>query len=75
MEPGRDLIVFDEQGKKWVAERFHSNQKIPHLLEPELVGKIKYTICSGQVVYMDREKIADHKLVEVSLRYCTCLCV
>lgn len=50
-----DLIVFDER-EKWVAERFHSKSENSPFIGDELVGKIKYTICSGQVVYMDEEE-------------------
>lgn len=50
-----DLIVFDER-EKWVAERFHSKSENSPFIGAELVGKIKYTICSGQVVYMDEEE-------------------
>ena len=50
-----DLIVFDER-EKWVAERFHSKSENSPFIGAGLVGKIKYTICSGQVVYMDEEE-------------------
>ena len=49
-----DLIVFDER-EKWVAERFHSKSENSPFIGTELVGKVKYTICSGRVVYQEEE--------------------
>lgn len=49
-----DLIVFDER-EKWVVERFHSKSENSPFIGTELVGKVKYTICNGRVVYQDKE--------------------
>lgn len=54
MEEGAeaDLVIFDEN-EKWKVEGFVSKSTNSPFLGEELYGKVKYTICSGKVVYED----------------------
>ncbi len=47
-----DLVIFDER-EKWIVdgEKFHSKSANSPFIGAELYGKVKYTICSGRVVY------------------------
>ncbi|WP_282923659.1 dihydroorotase [Mediterraneibacter massiliensis] len=49
-----DLVIFDEF-EKWKVEKFHSRSNNSPFIGEELYGKVKYTICSGRVVYEDKE--------------------
>lgn len=47
-----DLVIFSE-GEKWKVEGFASKSANSPFVGQELYGKIKYTICNGQIVYSD----------------------
>lgn len=46
-----DLVVFDID-EKWIVD-FHSKSRNSPFIGKELYGKVKYTICNGEVVYKD----------------------
>lgn len=48
-----DLVIFDPD-EKWVVKGFCSKSQNSPFLGRELTGKVKYTICNGQVVYEDK---------------------
>lgn len=50
-----DLVLFDE-GEKWTVERFASKAANSPFVGQTLEGKVKMTICGGQVVYQDLEQ-------------------
>lgn len=45
-----DLVIFDEQ-EKWMAEAYRSKSANSPFTGCQLQGKVKYTICSGKIVY------------------------
>ena len=49
-----DLVIFDER-ERWIVEEngFHSKSSNSPFIGQELYGKVKYTICRGNVVYED----------------------
>ena len=49
-----DLVIFDER-ERWIVdgECFHSKSANSPFIGQELYGKVKYTICRGNVVYED----------------------
>lgn len=50
-----DLILFDEK-EKWTVKGFESKSWNSPFLGQTLQGKIKYTICSGRVIYEDKKE-------------------
>lgn len=54
IEEGRkaDLVIFDE-GEKWVISEFSSKSSNSPFKGQGLYGKVKYTICNGNIVYKD----------------------
>ena len=56
-EGGADDIVIYAPDEKWVvSENFASKAANSPFIGDELYGKIKYTICNGNVVYSDANK-------------------
>lgn len=49
-----DLVIFDEF-EQWKVEKFESKACNSPFIGEELFGKVKYTICNGEVVYEDIE--------------------
>jgi len=47
-----DLVVFDPI-EKWVVKDFASKSTNSPFIGQELYGKIKYTVCSGKIVFRD----------------------
>lgn len=45
-----DIVIFDER-EKWTVDQFCSKASNSPFIGDELFGKIKYTLCNGQVVY------------------------
>lgn len=47
-----DLVIFDER-ERWIVDgdRFHSRSANSPFIGQELYGKVKYTICRGNVVF------------------------
>lgn len=50
-----DLVIFNER-EKWRVEKFQSKSANSPFIGEELYGKVKYTICRGQIVYTDEEE-------------------
>jgi dihydroorotase len=48
-----DLVIFDID-ERWIADKFYSKSRNSPFIGRELCGKVKYTICSGKVVYKDK---------------------
>lgn len=48
-----DLVIFDEN-ESWTVEHFHSKSSNSPFIGEKLLGKVKYTICDGKIVYRDR---------------------
>ena len=48
-------IWFNER-EKWRVEKFQSKSANSPFIGEELYGKVKYTICRGQIVYTDEEE-------------------
>ena len=48
-----DIVLFDPAEKWTVEEPFASKASNSPFLGAELTGKVKYTICSGKIVYPD----------------------
>lgn len=48
-----DLVIFDID-ERWIANEFYSKSRNSPFIGRELCGKVKYTICSGKVVYKDK---------------------
>ena len=48
-----DIVLFDPAEKWTVEEPFASKASNSPFLGMELTGKVKYTICSGKIVYRD----------------------
>lgn len=49
-----DLVLFDEN-EEWIPKRFCSKSQNSPFLGQKLIGKVKYTICKGTVIYEDKE--------------------
>ena len=49
-----DLVIFDEK-EMWRAEEFVSKAENSPFKGKELKGKVKYTICGGEIAYDDGE--------------------
>ncbi len=47
-----DLVIIDPK-QRWIVDEFESKSKNSPFIGDELVGKVKYTICNGLVVYQD----------------------
>ena len=45
-----DLVLFDEN-EEWTVEGFHSRSSNSPFLGRKLFGRVRYTICGGQIVY------------------------
>ena len=50
-----DLVIFDENETWTVTENFKSKASNSPFIGDTLTGKVKYTICSGKIVYTDGE--------------------
>lgn len=50
-----DLVIFADKEKRRITENFASKASNSPFVGEELIGKIKYTICKGQVVYQEAE--------------------
>lgn len=50
-----DLVIFDEK-EKWTVQTFRSKSSNSPFIGDELYGRVKYTICRGQLVYEDKEE-------------------
>ncbi len=50
-----DLVIFAANEKRRITENFASKASNSPFVGEELVGKVKYTICKGQVVYQEAE--------------------
>lgn len=49
-----DLVIFDEN-EKWKVEDFDSKASNSPFIGWELFGKVKWTICNGQIIYSDNK--------------------
>jgi len=47
-----DIVIFDEN-ESYIVKDFKSKSSNSPLIGQTLYGKIKYTICNGNIVYMD----------------------
>ncbi len=47
-----DIVIFNPD-EKWIVKGFQSKSQNSPFLGEELMGKVKYTICKGKVVYKD----------------------
>lgn len=47
-----DLLIIDPK-ERWIVESFYSKSSNSPFIGHELIGKVKYTICDGKVVYND----------------------
>ena len=47
-----DIVIFNPS-EKWIVEAFASKSSNSPFIGQELYGKVKYTICSGTVIYQD----------------------
>ncbi|MGL5258602.1 MAG: dihydroorotase [Lachnospiraceae bacterium] len=45
-----DLVIFDAK-KEWIPEKFLSKSKNTPFVGKKMIGKVKYTICRGEIVY------------------------
>lgn len=48
-----DMVIFDEN-EKWTVETFESKASNSPFIGQELYGRVKYTLCNGEVVYRDK---------------------
>ncbi len=48
-----DIVIFDEN-EKWTVTDFDSNSSNSPFVACELLGKVKYTISEGKIVYTDK---------------------
>lgn len=48
-----DIVIFDPQ-EEWTVGEFASRSKNSPFIGRSLYGKVKYTICEGEIVYEDR---------------------
>lgn len=49
-----DLVIFDKD-EPWVVQDFSSKASNSPFLNETLYGKVKYTICDGNIVYQDKK--------------------
>ena len=49
-----DLVIFDPN-EEWIAGEYASKSSNTPFTGEKLFGKVKYTICSGQIVYQDEK--------------------
>ena len=49
-----DLVIFDPNERWTVTEEFTSKAKNSPFIGESLYGKVKYTICGGEIVYEDK---------------------
>ena len=49
-----DLVIFDPNERWTVTEEFASKAKNSPFIGESLYGKVKYTICGGEIVYEDK---------------------
>ncbi len=49
-----DIVIFDPK-EKWTPKEFKSKSSNSPFVGRELTGKVKYTICRGNLVYQDNE--------------------
>ena len=47
-----DLIIFDPE-ESWIPDSYHSLSSNSPFTGSKLYGKVKYTLCSGRIVYAD----------------------
>ncbi|MCL2034994.1 MAG: dihydroorotase [Oscillospiraceae bacterium] len=47
-----DIVIFDE-AERWTVKAFASKSQNSPFIGDELYGKVKYTICGGNIVYSD----------------------
>ncbi len=53
MEGGpADLVIFDPE-EKWTVKEFYSRSHNSPFIGERLTGRVKYTICNGNIVYQD----------------------
>ena len=50
-----DVVVFNPNEKWIVPDKFASKSSNSPFIGWELFGKVKYTICSGKIVYSDED--------------------
>ena len=53
-----DLVIFDPD-EKWTPTKYVSKSSNTPFTGMELTGKVKYTVCGGNVVYSDKYVISD----------------
>ena len=51
-----DIVIFDPN-EEWIVSDFESRSSNSPFLNWRLKGKVKYTICGGEIVYKDKEII------------------
>lgn len=58
LEEGKkaDIVIFDEAEQWTVSDEFYSKSSNSPFIGKKLYGRVKYTICSGKVVYTDTKK-------------------
>ncbi|MDD2494401.1 MAG: dihydroorotase [Tissierellia bacterium] len=47
-----DIVIFDPK-EEWVVDDFYSKSANTPFVGQKLIGKVKYTICNGKIVYED----------------------
>lgn len=47
-----DVVIFDPE-EKWTVKSFYSKSHNSPFIDERLSGRVKYTICRGQIVYQD----------------------
>lgn len=48
-----DIVIFNPN-EEWLVEDFYSKSSNTPFIGQKLVGKIKYTICNGKIIYEDK---------------------
>jgi dihydroorotase len=49
---GADIVIFDDR-ESWVVSNFASKANNSPFIGCTLLGKVKYTVCRGKLVYKD----------------------